>query len=54
MFTMPDPTKPSEFAMRLRDAFGLAGIRDIQFVPMTAEMASQLDLTIFIGPAPLK
>jgi hypothetical protein len=53
MFTMPDPTQPSEFALKLKDAFGLAGIRDIRFVRMGPEAASQFDFTIFIGPAPL-
>jgi hypothetical protein len=53
MFTMPDPTQPSEFALKLKDAFGLAGIRDIRFVRMGPEAAAQFDFTIFVGPAPL-
>jgi hypothetical protein len=53
MFTMPNPSDPSDFALKLRDAFGLAGIREIRFVPMDPETASNYDLTIFIGPAPL-
>jgi hypothetical protein len=54
MFTMPNPADPPEFALKLRDAFGLAGIRDIRFVGMGQDAASKYDFTIFIGPAPLK
>ena len=54
MFTMPDPHNPPDFALNLKDAFGLAGIRDIQFVRMGPDVAPQYDFTIFIGPAPLK
>ena len=53
MFTMPDPTRPPEFALKLRDAFGLAGIRDIRFVQM-ASSSRGLGFTIFVGPAPLR
>jgi hypothetical protein len=54
MFTMPNPSDPPDFALKLRDAFGLAGIRDIRFVRMGSDIASRLDFTIFVGPAPLK
>jgi len=54
MFTMPSPNDPPDFALKLRDAFGLAGIRDIRFVRMGPETASRFDFTIFIGPAPLQ
>jgi hypothetical protein len=54
MFTMPDPSDPPEFALKLKDAFGLAGIHDIRFVRMGPDVASKYDFTIFIGPAPLK
>jgi hypothetical protein len=54
MFTMPDPSDPPEFALKLKDAFGLAGIHEIRFVRMGPDVASRFDFTIFIGPAPLK
>lgn len=54
MFTMPDPRNPSEFALKLKDAFELAGIREIQFVQIGPDVASQFDFTIFIGPAALQ
>jgi hypothetical protein len=54
MFTMPDPSDPPEFALKLKDAFGLAGIHEIRFVRMGPEAASQFDFTIFVGPAPLR
>ena len=54
MFTMSDPRNPSEFALKLKDAFELAGIRDIQFVQIGSDVSSQLDFTIFIGPAAIK
>lgn len=54
MFTMPDPSNPPDFALNLRDAFGMAGIREIRFVAMDAEIASKYDFTIFVGPAPLQ
>jgi hypothetical protein len=54
MFTMPDPRNPPEFALKLRDAFGLAGINEIRFVRMEPETAARFDFTIFVGPAPLK
>jgi hypothetical protein len=54
MFTMSNPSDPPDIALKLRDAFGVAGIRDIRFVGMGPDAASQYDLTIFIGPAPLK
>jgi hypothetical protein len=54
MFTMPNPNDPPDFALKLRDAFGLAGIREIRFVGMGPEVASRYDFTIFVGPAPLQ
>jgi hypothetical protein len=54
IFTMPDPNKPPEFAVKLKDAFGLVGINGIKFVAMNSEAASRLDFTIFVGPAPTK
>jgi hypothetical protein len=54
MFTMPSPNDPPDFALKLRDAFGLAGIHEIRFVRMGPEVASRFDFTIFIGPAPLQ
>jgi hypothetical protein len=54
MFTMSNPSDPPDIALKLRDAFGVAGIRDIRFVGMGSSVASLYDLTIFIGPAPLK
>jgi hypothetical protein len=54
MFTMPSPNDPPDFALKLRDAFGLAGIREIRFVRMGPEVASRYDFTIFVGPAPLQ
>ncbi|MDB5395260.1 MAG: hypothetical protein JWM91_2766, partial [Rhodospirillales bacterium] len=53
MFTMPDPRNPPDYALQLRDAFGIAGIRDISFVQMASD-AVPLGFTIFVGPAPLK
>jgi hypothetical protein len=54
MFTMPGPSDPPEFALKLKDAFGLAGIHEIRFVRMGPDVASKYDFTVFIGPAPLK
>ena len=54
IFTMPDPNNPPEFALKLKDAFGLVGINGIKFVAMNSEAAARLDFTIFVGPAPLK
>lgn len=54
MFTMPNPRNPPEFAFRLKDAFEIAGIREIQFVNMRSDVAVLYDFTIFIGPAALK
>ena len=54
MFTMPDPSDPPEFALKLKDAFGLAGIHEIRFVRMGPEASSKFDFTIFVGPAPLR
>ena len=54
LFTMPDPNNPPEFALKLKDAFGSAGINGIKFVAMNSEAASRLDFTIFVGAAPLK
>jgi hypothetical protein len=51
---MPNPSNPPEFALKLKDAFGLAGIHEIRFVRMGPEAASQFDFTIFVGPAPLR
>jgi hypothetical protein len=53
MFTMPNPNDPPDFALKLRDAFGMAGIRDIRFVGMSPDVAARYDFTIFVGPAPL-
>lgn len=53
MFTMPNPSDPPDFALGLRDAFGMAGIREIRFVAMDPDIAAKYDFTIFIGPAPL-
>jgi hypothetical protein len=52
MFTMPDPSDPPDYALPLREAFGLAGIRDIRFIKMTNE-ALPMSFSIFVGPAPL-
>jgi hypothetical protein len=54
IFRMPDPNNPPEFALKLKDAFGSAGINGIKFVAMNSEAASRLDFTIFVGAAPLK
>jgi hypothetical protein len=53
VFTMPDPNNPPEFARKLKDAFGLAGVNGIKFVAMSSEAASRLDFTIVVGHAPL-
>jgi hypothetical protein len=52
IFTMPDPNNPPEFALKLKDAFGLVGINRIKFVAMNSEAASRLDFAIFVGPSP--
>jgi hypothetical protein len=52
MFTMLDPSNPPAYALPLRDAFGLAGIRDIKFVRM-AQKSLPMGFSIFVGPAPL-
>lgn len=52
MFTMPDPSNPPDYALALRDAFGLAGIRNIRFIRMAPSFTS-LGFTIFVGPPSL-
>jgi hypothetical protein len=54
IFTMPDPNNPPEFALKLKDAFGLVGIGRIKFAAMNSEAASRLDFTILVGLAPTK
>jgi hypothetical protein len=54
IFTMLDPNNPPEFALKLKDAFGLAGVSGIKFAAMNPEAASRLDFTIFVGPGPSK
>jgi hypothetical protein len=50
---MPDPANPPEYALKLRDALDIAGIRNIRFVQMPPSAAGY-SFTIFVGPAPLK
>lgn len=52
MFTMPDPTNPPEYALKLKDAFDIAGIRYVHFVKMLPNETYR-KFTIFVGPPPL-